>query len=128
MLRAGRKTEVCPYHRLVNLDQAGKFPGDSECESCHARIEPWFVLSPVQEWYYARTHSDYKITTLSRADCQRGQDDVMDLPAAGIAGVYTKDLEWYVVLYLKWLSGAFHVRCTGISTITQFLLPVIITS
>ena len=93
--RAGEKTEVCPYHRLVNLDRAGKFRVDSECESVsRMRIEPWFVLSPVQEWYYARTHSDYKKLPPYRADCQRGQDDVMEMiyPQRGLRVFIPKDL------------------------------------
>ena len=93
--RAGEKTEVCPYHRLVNLDRTGKFRVDSECESVsRMRIEPWFVLSPVQEWYYARTHSDYKKLPPYRADCQRGQDDVMEMiyPQRGLRVFIPKDL------------------------------------
>ncbi|MFR7879525.1 MAG: hypothetical protein ACLU4J_25775 [Butyricimonas paravirosa] len=89
------KTEVCPYHRLVNLDWTGKFRVDSECESVsRMRIEPWFVLSPVQEWYYARTHSDYKKLPPYRADCQRGQDDVMEMiyPQRGLRVFIPKDL------------------------------------
>ena len=93
--RAGEKTEVCPYHRLVNLDRTGKYRVDSECESVsRMKIEPWFVLSPVQEWYYARTHSDYKKLPPYRADCQRGQDDVMEMiyPQRGLRVFIPKDL------------------------------------
>lgn len=93
--RAGEKTEVCPYHRLVNLDLSGKFRVDSECESVtRMKIEPWFVLSPVQEWYYARAHSDYKKLPPYRADCQRGQDDVMEMiyPQRGLRVFIPKDL------------------------------------
>ncbi|WP_231932420.1 MULTISPECIES: penicillin-binding protein 1C [Butyricimonas] len=93
--RAGEKTAVCPYHRLVNLDLAGKFRVDSECESVNRmKIEPWFVLSPVQEWYYARTHADYKKLPPYRADCQRGQDDVMEMiyPQRGLRVFIPKDL------------------------------------
>ena len=93
--RAGEKTAVCPYHRLVNLDLAGKYRVDSECESVNRmKIEPWFVLSPVQEWYYARTHADYKKLPPYRADCQRGQDDVMEMiyPQRGLRVFIPKDL------------------------------------
>ena len=93
--RSGEKTEICPYHRLVNLDRTGKFRVDSECESVsRMRIEPWFVLSPVQEWYYARTHSDYKKLPPYRVDCQRGQDDVMEMiyPQRGLRVFIPKDL------------------------------------
>ena len=105
----------------MNLDRAGKFRVDSECESVsRMRIEPWFVLSPVQEWYYARTHSDYKKLPPYRADCQRGQDDVMEMiyPQRGLRVFIPKDLgEWYVVLCLKWLIESLPRWCTGISMI-----------
>ena len=47
---AGSRTQVCPYHRLVNLDATGKWQVTSDCEPVHRiRIQPWFVLPPVQE-------------------------------------------------------------------------------
>lgn len=93
--RAGEKTAICSYHRLVNLDLTEKYRVDSECESVNRmKIEPWFVLSPVQEWYYSRTHSDYKKMPPYRADCRRGQDDVMEMiyPQRGLRVFIPKDL------------------------------------
>ena len=44
---AGSRTQVCPYHRLVNLDATGKWQVTSDCEPVHRiRIQPWFVLPP----------------------------------------------------------------------------------
>ena len=77
---AGQRTPLCPYHRLVNLDSTGRWQVDSEHESVHSmRIVPWFVLSPVQEWYYARSHADYRKLPPFRPDCRIVRTDVMEM-------------------------------------------------
>ncbi|HEX2613735.1 MAG TPA: penicillin-binding protein 1C, partial [Fibrobacteria bacterium] len=70
---AGRRTPVCPYHRLVHLDQTGAWRVHDGCESVASmRHEPWFVLPPSQEWHYRRRHSDYRPLPPWRADCEEG--------------------------------------------------------
>ncbi|MCC8173892.1 MAG: penicillin-binding protein 1C, partial [Odoribacter sp.] len=76
----GAKTQNCPYHRLVNLDKTGKWRVTSECEEIkNIQVKPWFVLSPVQEWYYARAYSHYKRLPPYRADCVPTGEDVMEM-------------------------------------------------
>lgn len=78
--RAGERTVTCPFHRLVNLDVTGQWRVSSECEPVHRmKILPWFVLTPVQEWYYCRTHTDYKKLPPYRTDCRRPADDAMEM-------------------------------------------------
>lgn len=77
---AGLRTAVCPYHRLVNLDEGGQWQVGSDCEAVHRmRVTPWFVLPPVQEWYYCRTHTDYRKLPPFRAGCSGGAVDVMEM-------------------------------------------------
>lgn len=77
---AGVRTGLCPYHRLINLDATGLWRVNSDCEMTYnMRIVPWFVLTPVQEWYYCRTHSDYKKLPPYRKDCFRAAEDVMEM-------------------------------------------------
>ena len=77
---AGDRTGLCPYHRLVNLDASGQWRVDSDCEPVdHMQIRPWFVLTPVQEWYYVRTHSDYRKLPPYRSDCKPAGGDVMEM-------------------------------------------------
>ena len=40
---------------------------------------PWFVLTPVQEWYYIRTHGDYRKLPPWRPDCKNPSGDVMEM-------------------------------------------------
>ena len=76
----GVRTGICPYHRLVNLDASGRWQVNSNCESVYdIRVEPWFVLPPVQEWYYCRTHSDYRKLPPFRQDCRGESGDVMEM-------------------------------------------------
>lgn len=52
---------LCPYHRIVHLSADGAWQVDSDCyDAALIRNEPWFVLPPAQQWYYKKTHSDYR--------------------------------------------------------------------
>ncbi|GHV65437.1 penicillin-binding protein 1C [Bacteroidia bacterium] len=71
----GSRTEICPYHQLLHLDKSGKWRVSSECESVYnMQIQPWFVLPPVQEWYYSRVNPTYRRLPPFRADCTAGAD------------------------------------------------------
>ena len=62
--------QACPFHQLVHLDSSRRFRVDSSCESPGRMIhEPWFVLPPVQEYYYRRYHPDYRTLPPFRRDC-----------------------------------------------------------
>ena len=51
----------CPYHRIVHLNPEGTLQVNSDCCPIDAiRNVSWFVLPPAQEWYYMRSHSDYR--------------------------------------------------------------------
>jgi len=59
---APSRPEICSYHQLVHLSPDGMWQVDSECcEPMNIRNESWFVLPPVQQWYYRKTHPEYKI-------------------------------------------------------------------
>lgn len=57
----------------LHLDAAGRYQVNSECESV-ARMKHTrgFVLPPAQEFYYRRTHSDYRSPPRWRSDCTAG--------------------------------------------------------
>ena len=59
--QAPQRPDPCPYHRLVHLDPEGRWQVNSDCwPVADIRHRAWFVLPPAQEWYYMRTHSDYR--------------------------------------------------------------------
>ena len=77
---AGTRTTICPYHRFVSLDATEKWQVNSDCEPVYKiQVKPWFVLTPVQEWYYTRTHSDYRKLPPYRPDCEPDRGDVMEM-------------------------------------------------
>jgi penicillin-binding protein 1C len=62
--------QSCPFHQLVHLDASRRFRVDSSCESPSRMVhEPWFVLPPVQEYYYRRYHPEYRTLPPFRKDC-----------------------------------------------------------
>ncbi|MCV9388439.1 penicillin-binding protein 1C [Reichenbachiella ulvae] len=55
------QSEICTYHRTVHLDSTRSFRVNSSCYPVNQMLhESWFVLPPVQAWYYRRYHSDYQ--------------------------------------------------------------------
>ncbi|WP_294825152.1 penicillin-binding protein 1C [uncultured Flavobacterium sp.] len=80
----GTKTTACTHHKIVHLDQAG-YQVNSSCESVGNMIaKTWFVLPPVQEWYYKKIHMDYVSLPPFRSDCQGTGGTYMDF-------IYPKD-------------------------------------
>ena len=120
--RNGKRTELCPFHRLIHLDSTEKWRVNSICETPY-KMHPrsWFVLPPVQEWYYARTHAGYRRLPPYRKDCAT-PEDMMDLiyPPKGARVFIPRDFGgkkagWY----LNWHTGHRQQKCIGISTITM---------
>lgn len=68
--RSGLKSTPCPYHRLVHLDEDAAYRLHSACAPVSAiHSTSWFVLPPVQEWYYRRNHPEYRQLPPLRPDC-----------------------------------------------------------
>jgi penicillin-binding protein 1C len=59
--RNGAQSQSCPFCREVHLDATGRYRSTAEAEGMSAiRTEKWFVLPPAMEWYYKRSHGDYR--------------------------------------------------------------------
>ena len=58
---AGTQAPVCPHHQRVHLSADGKYQVNSQCSAVSAiKTENWFVLPPVQEYYYREKAISYK--------------------------------------------------------------------
>ncbi len=69
--RNGTKVAGCPFHRLVHLDDSGSYQVDADCEAPgDIRHEPWFILPPLQEFYYRRHEPSYRSLPPVRPDCR----------------------------------------------------------
>jgi len=68
-----RFDRMCVFHQPVNLDASGRFRVDSRCEPVdRMRHEAWFVLPPVQEYYYRSGHPEYRPLPPWRPGCGGG--------------------------------------------------------
>lgn len=57
---AGLRTEMCHYHQIIHLNSKGERV-TSDCSDIYdMQHVPWFILPPVQEWYYKQRHPDYE--------------------------------------------------------------------
>ncbi len=66
---------LSPHNLRVHLDASGSFRVDSDCESPFAmQHATWFVLPPAQEYYYRRSHAEYRTLPNARPDCAGARD------------------------------------------------------
>lgn len=71
---AGQRTPPCPYHQLVHLNEAETHQVTDACLSPQQMVHrSWFVLPPAMEWYYQRSHADYRTLPPYAPGCQPQQ-------------------------------------------------------
>jgi len=70
---------LCPYHKLLHLDQSSKYQVNSSCEKVSNMVNvPWFVLPPVYEFYYKTKNPDYVSPPPLRKDCFENSTKIME--------------------------------------------------
>jgi penicillin-binding protein 1C len=58
---AGAKSEACPYHRLIHVDETGSYQVNADCYPADKiRQKSWFVLPPSWAWYYRHRNPMYQ--------------------------------------------------------------------
>ncbi len=68
--QSGLKTAPCPYHIWVHLDKNEQYQINTSCEKLNNMIhKSWFVLPPLQAFYFQKKHPNYKKLPNFRADC-----------------------------------------------------------
>ncbi len=67
---AGLSSSVCAYHKLIHVSLDEKYRLHSECASL-SEMKPvnWFVLPPVQEYYFKSRNLSYRSLPAYRKDC-----------------------------------------------------------
>ena len=72
---SARNLKACPYCRIVHLDHAGRFQVTAECEPPdRMQHVPWFVLPPLEEFYYKSKNPQYQPLPPFVAGCDPGGD------------------------------------------------------
>ena len=75
-----RAAPACPFHRLVHLTPDGRYRVNSNCEDVSdMQHKTWFVLPPVQEWYYKNRHYDYAVLPSLKPDCEQEEIHSMEM-------------------------------------------------
>lgn len=72
------KAGGCPYHQLIHLDSTNQHRVSSDCYSvADMKTKSWFVLPPVQEWYYRQKNPTYRALPAFRKSCQENSGSNM---------------------------------------------------
>ncbi|MEM1123550.1 MAG: penicillin-binding protein 1C, partial [Bacteroidota bacterium] len=67
---SGIKVAACPHHRMLHLDKSATYRVNSDCENPSNMVhQPWFVLPPVEGYYYGFKHPDYTPLPDFHPDC-----------------------------------------------------------
>jgi penicillin-binding protein 1C len=79
--REGLQSAACPFHKLVHLSSNKKFRVHNDCEPMDQIVQAnWFVLPPMQEYYFRMKNFSYKTLPPFRKDCQNSSPLIsMDL-------------------------------------------------
>ncbi len=68
---SGKNAPTCPYHQIVHLSKNKKWQVTDKCMHPSEMIhQPWFVLPPVEEFYFKRNNPDYQILPPFKVGCQ----------------------------------------------------------
>ncbi|HEX6225563.1 MAG TPA: penicillin-binding protein 1C, partial [Chryseolinea sp.] len=67
----GLQSPACPFHKVIHLTPDKRARVHSECQSLDQMVqEKWFVLPPVQEYYFRAKNFSYKTLPPYRKDCE----------------------------------------------------------
>ncbi|HIP48701.1 MAG TPA: penicillin-binding protein 1C [Lutibacter sp.] len=77
--RAGLKTQACPHHQWIHLDYTESYRVNSSCEPLSKmKHKSWFVLPPIQAYYYQQHNPFYKPLPPYRTDCLSNTESPME--------------------------------------------------
>lgn len=75
----GLQIKQCPFHRVIHIDKDGRYRVSGSCYPVSQMINKnWFVLPPVQEFYYRRKNPNYAPLPPFRIGCSE-TETVMEL-------------------------------------------------
>ena len=68
--KSALRVKPCPYHRLLHLDPSERYQVRDDCMSVDQMVhKPWFVLPPLEEFYYRSVAPDYRQAPPLHDDC-----------------------------------------------------------
>lgn len=94
--RAGLKTKACPYHLWVHLDENEQYQVNSSCYPINKmKHTSWFVLPPLEAFYYQLKNPSYKTLPSFLTGCMSSDKAVMDFiyPKESVTVFLPKDFD-----------------------------------
>lgn len=71
----GRKSSVCPYHRIVHTDMDENWQINAGCKDINEIIQKsWFVLPPAMAHYFRMSNASYKPLPPLHQDCRHSSE------------------------------------------------------
>lgn len=93
----GLQTMACTYHKKIHLTKDDKFQVNLNCEKANQiHTVNWFVLPPLQEYYFRSKNLSYRPLPPTRIDCVTGSNyAVMELlyPKPGASMFIPRELD-----------------------------------
>ncbi|MDR1984593.1 MAG: penicillin-binding protein 1C [Prevotellaceae bacterium] len=96
LVNSTQTSPICPYHKLVHLNKDETHRVNSDCIALSEIVnKSWFVLPPVQEWYYKIKHHDYRQLPPFMSGCEAEESSPIDLiyPVPDSEIVITKQID-----------------------------------
>ena len=71
----GERSKICPFHKIIFTDKNERYRLTQRGASVNdMKRVSWFVLPPVEEWYYRKTHPSYKLLPPYKPGCAPPDD------------------------------------------------------
>jgi penicillin-binding protein 1C len=96
LVNTAQISPMCPYHKLVHLNKDETYQVNSDCMALSEMVnKSWFILPPVQEWYYKSKHHDYRQLPPFMPGCDDEESSPVDLiyPVPDSEIVMTKQID-----------------------------------
>jgi penicillin-binding protein 1C len=96
LVSSAQTSPICPYHKLVHLNKDETYRVNSDCVALSEIVnKSWFVLPPVQEWYYKIKYHDYRQLPPFMPHCGDEESSPIDLiyPVPNSETVITKQID-----------------------------------
>ncbi len=76
---SGLKTKPCPYHKLIHLDNQENYQVNASCYPLtKMKHKKWFVLPPVQAYYYQQKNPEYKKLPPFKSNCLNSGNNTIE--------------------------------------------------
>lgn len=74
-----RETKICNCCKIVHLSRDGRWQVNMSCaDNFDIRTEKWFVLPAAQEYFYKKSHANYRELPPFHPDCENSNGELLD--------------------------------------------------